>query len=263
MEHATSIAWQDISSSFRMFPVWLKLGLNDMRKRYRRTVLGPWWHSLVMAITIAGLGFVWGTIFKIDLTAFFPYIASGLISWQLIASGLTEGCNVFTDQSAIIKSLRVPLTVHALRSATRIFINYLHNLPVYLIVALIFSVDFNWSTLLLVPGSIIIFLNLIWIGIVFGILGTRFRDVSALLGALLIIIFLLSPVVWDVSMLGNRAIIAEVNPLTYYLDLLRSPMLGRAPGTATIIVVGTITVVGWITAFFMFRRYRNRIVYWL
>ena len=49
-----------------LFPVdrWAMLAWSDIRLRYRRTKLGPFWMTLNMALMIISVGAVWGFIFQ-------------------------------------------------------------------------------------------------------------------------------------------------------------------------------------------------------
>ena len=38
--------------------LWLTVGLFDIRKRYRRSVLGPFWITISLGAFILGLGFI-------------------------------------------------------------------------------------------------------------------------------------------------------------------------------------------------------------
>ena len=46
-------AWQDVSETTRRWQVWYFIGLQEIKLRYRRSVIGPFWITLSMAITIA------------------------------------------------------------------------------------------------------------------------------------------------------------------------------------------------------------------
>lgn len=263
MDNQTLLAWNDISSGFRQASLWWGLGWNDLRTRYRRTVLGPLWLTLGMAITVAGLGVVWSNIFNLKLNEFLPYLAAGLIVWQFIVGALSEGSHTFTSHSAIITGHKMPLTIHALRISTRHLINFLHNLIVYIAVAFIFGVKFSAWSFTFIPGIVFILLNYIWFCLFMGILGTRYRDIPALMGPLIFLLFLVTPVMWKPEMLGRSQALAELNPLTHFLEIVRNPLLGMAPDLTSYCTVASVTILGWIVTFILFRKLRNRIVFWL
>ena len=84
------LALADIVDGARNYPVWWILAWQDIRQRYRRSVLGPFWITLTMMATIAGMGPLYAALLKIDARDFIPYLALGLIAWGLVSSIILE-----------------------------------------------------------------------------------------------------------------------------------------------------------------------------
>ena len=76
------------------------------------------------------------------------------------------------------------------------------------------------------------------------------------------VIFFVTPISWDPSLLHHSAIIVY-NPLNYFVDLVRSPLLGHAPDSMSWIVSIILTVCVFSGAFILFSRYRRNIPFWL
>jgi len=90
-----AIACRDIVDGVRAYPVWSTLGWQDIRQRYRRSALGPFWITLTMLVTIAGMGPLYGALLKQDVHDFVPYLALGIITWGLISTLILEGGGSF------------------------------------------------------------------------------------------------------------------------------------------------------------------------
>jgi ABC-2 type transport system permease protein len=260
---ASDAALLDLKESLSRWQYAASLGWEDLKLRYRRSTLGPLWLTVGMAMLAVALSVVWSTLFQMELKDIFAYLTAGLIVWQYVSGNLTESCNTFVAQAEIIRSVRVPLTLHAIRLCVAQFLAFAHGLPVYAAVAAIFGVPLTWSTLALVPGLALLFLNSVWLSVFMGMVGARYRDVAPILGSIMPMIFLVSPIVWKVEMLGTRGEIATLNPITHFLAVVREPMLGQLPQTSSYCVVLSVTVLGLVAAFSVFRRYRTRIVYWV
>jgi ABC-type polysaccharide/polyol phosphate export permease len=65
------MAVDDIRHGIARADVWLTLGWQDIRQRFRRSILGPFWLTLSTAIMLVALGFVYATIFKMELHDYF------------------------------------------------------------------------------------------------------------------------------------------------------------------------------------------------
>ena len=71
------------------------MGLFDIRKRYRRSVLGPFWITISLGAFILGLGFIYSPLVGGGTASFLPFVAFGFIAWQFISQLVLDGCNVF------------------------------------------------------------------------------------------------------------------------------------------------------------------------
>src|SRR5580693_820092 len=93
----------DVYRGFRAAPLWLLLGWNDIRLRYRRSVLGPFWITISMTVLIIVLGVVYSQIFHTNIRTYLPYLALGFIVWGFISTSINESCGAFQDSERIIK----------------------------------------------------------------------------------------------------------------------------------------------------------------
>ncbi len=64
--------------------------LQDIKQRYRRSVLGPLWISITMAVIATAMGILYGALFGADLPMFLPYVATGLLIWNFINGAVLE-----------------------------------------------------------------------------------------------------------------------------------------------------------------------------
>ncbi|WP_353861967.1 ABC transporter permease [Azospirillum formosense] len=256
-------ARQDLSEGLRRWSLWSKLGWQDIRKRYRRSVLGPFWLTLSMAIQVACLGLIYGTLFKIDLDGYLPFLAIGLASWTFIASILNEGCASFIELEALIKNVRIPMSVHILRILWRNLIIYAHNAVIFIAVAAVFGIWPGATGLLAIGGLVLLLLNASWIMLLLSLICTRFRDVPPIIASLTQLLFFVTPVMWKPELLGQRQFLMTLNPFHHLLEIIRAPLLGIAPGWENWAAAVLFALAGWAITFTCFARFRKRIAYWL
>jgi lipopolysaccharide transport system permease protein len=241
------------------------LGWQDVRARYRRSALGPFWITLSMGVVIATIGIVFGQIFKSPMQEFLPFLTIGLILWAFISNIITEGATGFITAENIIKQLPIPMFVHIMRMIWRNLLILLHNLVIFPIVLLVFGKTLGWVALLSIPGLALGVLNLSWIALLLAIVCARYRDLPQMVTSVLQVVFYLTPVMWLPKLLPQRAgmYLLDLNPVYHLLEIIRAPLLGQAPSVTNWVVAGALAVVGWIVALFVFGRYRRRIAYWL
>ena len=258
-----ALALFDLIQGARTHHLWHLLGWQDIRQRYRRSVLGPLWLTLSMGALVSALGFLYGMLFKVEVAIFVPHLALGFIVWTLISSTANEGCKVFIDAEGIIKQVGLPLTVHMYRLLWRNLLILFHNALVFVVVAAVFGVWPGWAGLLALPGLALLCLNGLWAILLLGIISARFRDVPPIVTSIVRICFFVTPIIWMPELVPARAAVLEFNPFYHLVEVVRAPLLGKVPALSSWIAVLIMTIGGWVLAFAFFRRYRWRIAYWV
>jgi ABC-type polysaccharide/polyol phosphate export permease len=265
MSNRPTSAVLDIVAAIKRMPLVGMLGWQDVRARYRRSALGPFWITLSMGVMIGTIGVVFGQIFKSPMHEFLPFLTIGMVLWTFIATVVTEGATGFISAESIIKQLPIPLFVHIMRMIWRNFLIFLHNLVIFPIVMLVVGKPFGWIALMSLPGLALDILNLGWIVLLLAIVCARYRDLPQIVTSVLQVVFYLTPVMWVPTLLPQRAgmYLLDLNPVYHLLEITRAPLLGQAPGVEHWLVAGGLAIVGWIVALMVFSRYRRRIAYWL
>jgi ABC-type polysaccharide/polyol phosphate export permease len=253
----------DLYAGLLAWPMWSTLGWQDIRQRYRRSVLGPVWITLSMAILIGTLGVIYGRVFHTELQDYLPFLCVGFIVWGFISSSANECCTAFTASAGIIKQSKGAFSIHVLRVVWRNFIVFAHTFVIFVPVAIIFGVKPHPAMLLVLPGLVLLFLNSIWLGLVIAILSARFYDVPQIVANLLQVVFFSTPIIWQAQSLGDESLIAEINPIYHLVEVVRAPLLGRPPEPLSWIVTVAVLAIGFIAATALFRRVSLRIVYWI
>ena len=127
------LATSDIVQGIISWRIWMLLGWQDIKLRYRRSQLGPFWITISMALTIYVMGFLYSSLFKTQMRNYFPSLATGMLVWSLISTIVNESTSAFTSASNYLKQLKMPYTIFALRSVVRNFIIFGQNTPVKLV----------------------------------------------------------------------------------------------------------------------------------
>jgi ABC-type polysaccharide/polyol phosphate export permease len=253
----------DLWEGIGRFWLWGVLAWSDIRQRYRGSVLGPFWLTLSSAIMIGSLGILYARLFKADITSYLPSLALGLLVWSLISTTLTESCSAFFSADHIIRQIKLPLSVYIYRLVARNLIVFAHNIVVSVVVLVWFHVPVGWRDALAVPGLMIIVLTSVPASLVLALLCARFRDMPQIVASLLQVIFFLTPIMWDRSLLGSNGWVVGLNPFAAFIDIVRAPLLGQLPDTASWFIALGVLVLSWLIAVPLFARVRGRVAYWM
>lgn len=256
-------ALQDIFAGWQHRELWGTLGLHDVRQRYRRSTLGPFWITLSMGIMVFALGILYGQIFGQELDEYMPFLAAGFVVWGLISAIILGGCQSFIAAEGLIRQLNAPLSIYAYREVWTALIAFGHNIWVFVFAALWYGILPSWETLWLIPAILLVMLNGFWMVLFLGLLSARFRDVPLIVASIIQVLFFLTPVIWQPTMLPERALFLELNPFYHLVEILRGPMLGIPPSLNNWIPVIIMAVVGAMVTLLFYSTYRWRIAYWV
>lgn len=253
----------DILTGLLASHVWLALGWHDIRQRYRRSVLGPFWFTLTTLVMVGVLGFLYSELLRQEISDYLPYLGVGVVTWQFINTAGNEACTTLIGAGHIIKQIRMPLTSHVCRMVWRNFIILLHSLPVVILMTIFLGHTLKIYALLSIVGLFISLLNAVWMGIVFGILCARYRDVGPIISNLFQVGFFLTPVMWRPADLKERIWIADINPFHHLIEIVRGPILGTPVSPTSWIWSVTLVILGFFFAEYLMIRCRERVAYWL
>jgi len=262
-------AFGDLSQAWQHRSLWGHLGWQDIKQRYRRSVLGPLWITISMGVIALGLGLLYSMLFQTPIQTFLPHVAVGLLIWNFISGCILEGSEVFIANEGLIRFLPAPLSLHVYRLIWRQTLFFLHNLVIWVVLMIIFPHPLGWSLLLAFPAFALLVINGGWIAILSGILATRFRDIPPIIASVVQLVFYMTPIVWSVDVLPDtpavqeRARLVELNPVFHFMEILRRPLLGQSTEWRYWAVVGVITIVGWTVGLICMRNYRARVAYWV
>lgn len=256
---------QDVREGVLNWPMWTRLAWSDVKGRYRRTVLGPFWATMSLGVVIFAMSVVMARLFNADLQQFLPYLTAGMVTWTLIAGLINEGTAVFITAEALIKSLSFPLTTLICSLVCRNVIIFGHNIMIYVLVMVFTGIPLTLATLLLFPALLLVALNAMWVAIVLGLFGARFRDVPPVVMAVLQVVVFITPIFWNAEQIKGKVgfVLTDLNVFYHFVQIVRSPLLGQSPPAISWLVAVAVGLLGWLVMLAMFSRYRRRIAYWL
>jgi lipopolysaccharide transport system permease protein len=256
-------ALADLRDGLSQWRLALALARLDLRNRYRGSVLGPLWMSLSTLIMLIGLGLLYGALFKFKLSNYLPHLAVSLIVWQWMAGSINDSCAALTSAEGVIRQMRLPYTLHALRVAFRNTFVAAHSLALVPIVFLIFGQVPGPEALLAIPGLVLISINMLAGGLLLGMVCARFRDIPPIVANAVQLAFFLSPILWKPELLGNAMVWMAFNPFYALLETVRGPLLeGGGPPLAWLAAI-VYTTLHVVLAGFLFARFRSRIAFWV
>jgi ABC-type polysaccharide/polyol phosphate export permease len=245
---------------------WLLLTWYEIRSRYTRTIIGPFWTTISVAIFITAMGTIFSVLWHRSIHTYIPFFASGYICWTFLSTTILDSSKTYISATEFMYRVPVPYSVHSFKVIARNVVTMAHHMVVLVIIALIFKVSINFYTLLFFPGMLVLCITGSWVSILFGLLVTRFRDVEQIIASLLQVCLFLTPIFWQPSQLGTgrmAKLLLQCNPLLHFLDIVRQPLLGTSASLFDWEFSIIFCLLGWLGTMFVFGKYYKNLVFWL
>lgn len=242
------------------------LASNDLKLRYRRSSLGPFWITISTGTLIATIGTVFGLAFHMEMTEYLPHLSFGLIFWTFISGGLQECCSAFLSAESLIKQHRAPLQIHVWRVVLRNILILAHNVIILAVVVLVFPQDkFSWTMVIIFLFSVILIsLFMYGFGSILAFFCLRYRDFSQIIANILQILFYSTPIVWlhqqSTNSIFDTAL--SLNPINHLLNTFRGPILDDFNGISFFVSL-SLVLIGWVLSIIVYRGWSRRAPYWL
>lgn len=256
-------ALKDVGDGIRVAPLWWRLGLDQTTSRFQRSILGPFWMACNLLVVAFALAFIVGGLMGVDLSKSYPQVVAGLLAWSLVGVTIADAQAIFLFNAGLMQSQRLPLTFYVFLHALKAITNFVTQMLAFWAMMLVLG-RFTLPHWTLLPGVVLILLNVCFLGFIIAIPSTRFRDIGYMMGFLVQMIFYITPVFWlRDQMSAQRRWVADFNPLAHQIELLRAPLTGHAPAAMDWWwTLGTTGAFGLI-ALLLLAKFGKRVVFWL
>jgi lipopolysaccharide transport system permease protein len=271
VEFAAGLSWparqrsavNDVRRGLSLWRLAWSLGWLDIRLRYRGSMLGPFWLTISTGVMVGSLGLLYSTLFGMALRDYLPFLALSQVLWGFLATLVSDSCAAFTESETVIRSIRMPFFLFAMRILVRNVLVLAHNIVVIVVVFALLRMWPGALGLLALAALPVWILNALALALLLGGICARFRDIMPIVNSVMQIAFFVTPVIWKPEQLKDRAVWLPLNPFYDMLEIVRAPLLGEAPGL--LVWVGalgySIVLCGLAWAFFL--RARGRITFWI
>jgi ABC-2 type transport system permease protein len=258
--------FRHLRASLREPEFWAYATWLDIVTKYRRSRLGLVWLLMPPALYTFGVGTFFARLQNSDPLEFIPHLGIGYVVFRLLSNTINDACSALPNHSSFILDGHMRLTDFVLRVLAKALFYFLTAAPL-MVVALAMAPNFQPAGLVsLLPALLVAVLNVSWIGIVVSLLGARFPDIHELMGSVFVFGFILTPILWyaDRAPAGTaRGTFMRMNPLYHMVESVRAPLLGEPIEPLTFYYLAVMTVLGWVIAWWLYRRYARFVPLWV
>lgn len=250
---------KDFQQAIKEREFWMNLAWVELKRSYSGTKLGILWRPLSATIVGLSLGMVYSIILQQDRGDYIPYVITGLVVWTYISQLITEGGKLFFANAAQIKEMPLSYISYIYKYLLRNTISLLLSFLPVLVLLLYFGKISDSNLLKTSLGIVIVSLNGFWVSILLGIATLHLKDLTEFVANFMRLVFFITPVLWTPEMAGTKGEIVAFNPLYYFLDVIRSPLIAHEVNHNSYFVTLTITLTGIMLSYLVYNRNRDKI----
>lgn len=254
---------RDWLQSARMWRLWTTLGYEDLIERYRRSYFGVSWLVTSFAAFILVYMLVFGQGSGLSTADYALYVTIGFGLWNFMAGIVGESCMAYTGSANWIQGTSIPYPVFILQTQYRNWLVFLLTLAVIVVALVWLEEHWNWGMLWALPGLLVYAIAPLWFIAIFAPLCARYHDLYHAVQTAMRLMFFATPILWLPTQREQLALLAHWNVLTYFIDIVREPLLGNGLPVNSWIVVLVTNAIGAIAGWLTYTLTRDRVVYWL
>ena len=178
----------------------------ELRGRYKDSMLGFVWSLLNPIMYVVIFYVVFGLILPSGIPNYPAFVLAGLLPWTLFASGLTSGTASVVLNGPLLKKVAFAREVLPLASVGAALFHFCLQMLVLLAYLLLIDAPFVSANLLLVPVAILVeILLLAGLTLLLSSVNVYLRDVQHFLDLAILAWFWMTPVLYQIRLVADRA----------------------------------------------------------
>ncbi len=246
------------TASRRWYELIRNLAVRDVEIRYKHSLLGLYWALINPLVMAAIYSFVFGTIFHVS-SGPLPYVVfllTGFTFWNFLNNGLMSATASVTGNAQLLAKLYFPRVVLPAAAVIARLIDFAFSFVILLIFCLIYGVSIRWTVVFLPVVLLVQMVFVLGLGFLLAALNVLLRDISQLIGLVLLMWMYLTPVMYRASKIPvNLRTLFFLNPMSSFLELERDLMFsGKVSDPMLIAIAVGWTVVSYVVGLTVFRR---------
>ncbi len=241
-----------------------RLVQRELGSRYKRSVLGWLWSMLNPAATLAIYALVFGVLLKFDppragngrFDNFALYLFCALVMWNAFYGVITGAMSALLDLGSLLGKVYFPPEAPAVAALLTVLFQAAIEASILMLI-LICLVNVSWTFLLWPVLLLFLAIFALGIGLVLSVWNVRYRDVGYLSTIVLQFLFYVTPIVYPLSLIPERAMglpvrdIIRLNPLSQFTEASRELLYGLDwPGVLRLGLMALISLAvgagGWL-----------------
>lgn len=231
--------------------------------RYRRTFFGYLWTLFNPLLMMSVTAIVFSEIFKMDLKTYAVFLFSGVIAFNLFGAIVAQCGQSLVNSEQLIKKIYIPKIFFPLAISITMLIDSLLMFVSLFVIIFFIGGDISISLVGLLPAYVLLYFFALGFGLITSIVTVYFRDLLHIINILMQALVFLSPVYYKPDSLSVKVkSLIELNPLTQFIELFRSPIFNASfPASEFYVQSALYAAISLIAGVWIFRKHEQRVTF--
>lgn len=237
----------------------------DIKKKYRRSILGILWSMLNPLLMMLITAMVFSNLFRFEIKNFALYLLTGQIIFTFYAEATNFAMGSILENGHLIKKVYVPKYLFPLSRVTSSAVNLLFTLPAMLAIILVTGQTISFKILFCIIPLVLLFIFCLGMGLFLSALAVYFRDMFHLYGVALTALNYATPIFYPENIIPVQfQWIVHCNPIYYYLKIFREVVYSnQIPDINLIIICFFISIIALIIGAYFFNKKQNNFILYI
>jgi ABC-type polysaccharide/polyol phosphate export permease len=240
----------------------------DFKVKYKRSVLGVLWSLLYPVLMMCVMAAVFSGMFRFSVpgVSYLAYLMTGLTLFNYFSEASNLAMSSVVANFSLISKVYIPKYIFPLSKCLFVGINFLLTLiPLYAVIILS-GTGLCWQHVALPYCWLCLLLFTVGMGFLLSTVAVFLRDLFYIYGIVLTVWTYLTPIMYDLRMIGDGALsrLMKLNPLYQYISFARTIVLYHAmPSAGAFAVCGLSALAMLALGAAVFRAKQDSFIYYV
>lgn len=237
----------------------------DLKKKYKRTVLGMAWSVLSPLMTLIVMKLVFTQFFGRTMEHYTTYIFAGTLIFSYFSESSSQGMMALMGNASIFSKVTVPKYLFLLSKNVQTLINFAITLCVFFLFCVMDHITFTWKFLLLLYPIVFLLLFNIGLGLILSALFVFFRDIQYLWSVFTQLLMYMSAIFYNIDEYSyTTQCLFLLNPVYLFIRYFRKIVIDAKIPTLWfhLLMLSDVVVVLGIGCW-MYKKYNTKFLYYV
>lgn len=242
-----------------------ELVARDIKKKYRRSILGVFWSLLNPLFTMIITAMIFSHLFRFDIENYPLYLLCGQIMFTFYNESTRFAMLSIIENGILLKKVYVLKYLFPTSRVLSSCVNLLFTLPALFLIIIFTDANFSIATFTFIIPLLFMLIFCLGIGLIMTTLAVYFRDIIHLYSVFLSLLSYATPIFYPESIVPEEyALVLKLNPLCYYLKAFRQSICdGIIPELDLLMICAAISFSTIFFGWFLFKKYQNNFVLYI